>query len=351
MKKYLFIKTSIVIILFLILSSCSGVSYEQVYPTLGDGKYDSEFPYKGSSEELEKISQSIQRIVTTVFYNTFTFSIYDSLTTENISKKNFRSIAISSGYADQSSSGTATTIVSRDGKIVLLTCAHVVDSPDTLFSYFYNDSGEKTNFIQSLLIKSSQLVFAAGFPEGSRLEILAIDRKNDIALVGREYLSSINEFRLPYLNYPNGKAEELEWGTFVYIFGYPVGYKMVTKAIVSSPNRDSRGSFLLDAVINQGASGSAVLAIRDGVPNFEFVGIVQWVPEEEENILVPSDLNNQNQINPLVPYKGDAFVKRYSTIQYGIASIISIETIKEFIVKNASSLNLKKYDLKSFLNR
>jgi len=56
---------SFLIITQLILISCSSGTYEKIYPTLMDGKYDSEFPYRGSSEELEKISQSVQRIKTT----------------------------------------------------------------------------------------------------------------------------------------------------------------------------------------------------------------------------------------------------------------------------------------------
>ncbi|MCK7529466.1 MAG: hypothetical protein MZV64_73895 [Ignavibacteriales bacterium] len=53
---------------------------------------------------------------------------------------------------------------------------------------------------------------------------------------------------------------------------------MVTKAIVSNPSRDESGSFLVDAVVNNGMSGGLVLAIKDGVPNFEMVGMIQWVP-------------------------------------------------------------------------
>ena len=126
---------------------------------------------------------------------------------------------------------------------------------------------------------------------------------------------------------------------------------MVTKAIVSSPNRDSQGSFIIDAVVNRGASGAIVLAIKDGVPNFELVGIVQWVPEEEENILVPSKTKNNIQYNPLVPYTGETFVKRYSSIRYGIARVISIEIIKEFISNNLNELTTEQYDLTPFLNR
>ncbi len=338
------------VLILLILSSCSGISYDQIYPILHDGKYDSEFPYKGSSEELEKISKSVHRINSTGFYKTFTFSYQDSITPQNIRAEDLESIALNSGYADQSTSGSATTIYSFEGKVVLLTCAHVVNYPDTVFSFFYDGSGNKTNLIQSVLIKDNQTVYAAGFPEGSKMEILAIDEKNDLALIGRNYYA-LSNLKFPFFDYPNGKAKELDWGTFVYVFGFPINFQMVTKAIVSSPNRDSQGSFIIDAVVNRGASGAIVLAIKDGVPNFELVGIVQWVPEEEENILVPTKSKNNTQYNPLVPYTGEMFVKRYSSIRYGIARVISIELIKEFVTDNLNNLILEKYDLSTFLNR
>jgi hypothetical protein len=147
-----------------------------------------------------------------------------------------------------------------------------------------------------------------------------------------------------------GKAKELDWGSFVYIFGYPINYQMVTKAIVSNPGRDESGSFLVDAVVNNGMSGGLVLAIRDGVPNFEMVGMIQWVPEEEENILVPKALKNNERYNPIVPYEGEEYVKRFSSIRYGIARVISSEKISSFIKENSSTLNKKKYYLDRFMN-
>ena len=110
------------------------------------------------------------------------------------------------------------------------------------------------------------------------------------------------------------------------------------------------GSFVLDAVVNRGSSGSFVLAIKDGVPNFELVGIVQWVPEEESNILIPKILKNNEAYNPIVPYRGEEFVKRYSSIRYGIANIISIETVIGFLKENRELLNEKKFYIDGFLN-
>ncbi|MBT8386093.1 MAG: hypothetical protein KJO12_01660, partial [Ignavibacteria bacterium] len=101
--------------LILFINSCSSVSYDKIYPTLLDGKYDSEFPYKGCSDQLEQISKSIKRINSTAFYRTYTFDQSDKLTLYDINSDNISNLAVIEGYADQSSSGTATIIYSEIG--------------------------------------------------------------------------------------------------------------------------------------------------------------------------------------------------------------------------------------------
>lgn len=335
---------------FFLINSCSTVSYKDVYPILQDGKYDSEFPYKGASDELREISQTVHRIHSSTFYKTYTFDQSANLTIKNLKNVDLKSIAISEGYVDQSTSGTGTAIYFNEGKVGILTCAHLVQFPDTVISYFPNDKGTFTDKIQVMFIKERQVIYAAGFPEGGEFELLTADRRTDLALIGKDY-KILSGLRFPVFKYPLGKAKELDWGSFVYLFGYPINYQMVTKAIVSNPNRDDRGSFLVDAVINNGMSGGIVLAIRDGVPNFEMVGMIQWVPEEEENILVPKKLTNNEKYNPIVPYEGEEYVKRFSSIRYGIARVISVEAILEFFTKNRDLLNEKKYFFDSFLQR
>jgi len=334
--------------LALFITSCSSVTYEKIYPTLQDGKYDSEFPYKGCSDQLEEISITTKRINSTAFYKTYTFNQSDKLELDEIRSGNILDIAATEGYADQSSSGTGTIIFSGISRVALLTCAHTVHYPDTIVSYIADAEGNKTDFIDAILIKESQLVYVAGFPGNSQVEILAMDTELDLAIIGRDY-GAFSDAIFPVFNYPLGKAKELEWGTFVYVFGYPLSYLMITRAIVSTPNKDENGSFVLDAVVNRGSSGALVLAIKDGVPNFELVGIVQWVPEEEINILIPKKLKNNETYNPIVPYKGELFVKRNSSIRYGIANIISIEAVVDFLGKNKLILNEKKFYFDEFL--
>lgn len=331
-----------------LLSNCSSTSYKDVYPILRDGKYDSEFPYKGASNELRDISLTVQRIHSSIFYKTYTFSQDSNLKLKDLKNADLKKFAITEGYADQSTSGTGTTIYFNDGKVAILTCAHIVQFSDTVISYFPNAEGTFTDIVQAIFVRERQAIYAAGFPEGSEFDLLIADNKNDLALIGKDY-KILSNLRFPVFSYPTGKAKELDWGTFVYIFGYPINYQMVTKAIVSNPNRDDYGSFLVDAVVNNGMSGSPVLAIRDGVPNFELVGMIQWVPEEEDNILVPKKLKNNERYNPIVPYEGEEYVKRFSSIRYGIAKVISSEAILEFLRKNKEVLYEKKYYLDKIL--
>jgi hypothetical protein len=153
---------------------------------------------------------------------------------------------------------------------------------------------------------------------------------------------------MPAFSYPIGDAKKLEWGSFAYLFGYPKGYRMITKGIVSDPNRDRSGSFLLDAPFNRGCSGGIVLAIKDGVPNFELVGMAKSSAADFENILIPPEDFNISEYDPRLPYEGDIYAKSNVVIRYGITQIISINTIIDFFERNQLYFTQMGYDFKSF---
>ena len=338
MKHLQYIFSLCLLFLLVILYGCSSLSYEKVYPTLADGKYDSEFPYKSTSNELSKISETIQRVNSTAFYKIYIFDSSDNFTLDDLKGKQLDKIAVKEALADNSSAGTAVTVFSASNKVALLTCAHIISFPDTIYAYRLDPNGSSTKYIESISIKEKQVIYVAGFPEGSSVDIIAKNDKYDVAILGKKY-ESASTIAFPIFNYPLGKAKEVEWGTFVYLLGYPINYKIITKAIVSSPRRDESGTFLVDAVVNPGFSGGLVLAIRDGVPNFELIGMVQWVPEEEENLVYPENKKDKTIYNPVVPYTGDLFVRKHSSIKYGIAKIIPIETINNFLDENRAYLN------------
>lgn len=335
--------TSVLITAIFILS-CSSVSYDSVYPTLKDGRYDSEFPYRSTSAELQKISETIQRIIASAFYRVYIFDENNNYTIEDLAKEKIQKLAAREILIDNSSSGTALVIYSENGNVALLTCSHTINFPDTLIAYKSDERGNTTNYIESVSLKERQVIYVAGFPEGSTVNILVDDPKFDLAILGRKY-GIQSGIRFPYFNFKLGSAKDLEWGTFVYLMGYPMNNKMITKGIVSSPNKDEIGSFLVDAVINPGFSGGIVLAIRDGVPNFELVGIVHSVPEEKEDMLFPDITDKAAKYNPVIPYKGDIYVKKHSSIRYGITRIVPVEALKKLLEENKEYLSKEGFPI------
>jgi hypothetical protein len=325
-----------------LVASCSPTTYKEVYPTLIDGRYDSEFPYRSCSQQLETIGQSVVLLSSLAYYRSYSFGFDEKLTTATIGEaaiKGRKSTVELSQIA-----GTATVIASDERRVVLLTCAHVVDFPDTTTSFYQGPDRNPTGFVQSRSYLERQINYVAVFPEGGEMSILAIDRAADLALVGCKFEQQ--HFPSPrVIGYPAGRAKDLEWGSFVYLFGYPGGYKMVTKGIVSSPNRDKRGSFLVDAVLDRGFSGGIVLAIKDGVPNFELVGIIKMLPGRSISYLAPATGEGIPEYDPGVPYKGDIFVQRRLEITNGICQAISIEAIAEFVDRNRDELSAKGYSI------
>lgn len=335
--------TSVLITAIFILS-CSSVSYDSIYPTLKDGRYDSEFPYRSTSAELQKISETIQRIIASAFYRVYIFDENNNYTIEDLTKEKIQKLAVKEILIDNSSSGTALVIYSGNGNVALLTCSHTINFPDTLIVYKSDERGNTTNYIESVSLKERQVIYVAGFPEGSTVNILVDDPKSDLAILGRKY-GIQSGIRFPYFNFKLGSAKDLEWGTFVYLMGYPMNNKIITKGIVSSPNKDEIGSFLVDAVINPGFSGGIVLAIRDGVPNFELVGIVHSVPEEKEDMLYPDITDKAAKYNSVIPYKGDIYVKKHSSLRYGITRIVPVEALKKLLEENKEYLSKEGFPI------
>jgi len=87
-------------IILLIICGCSFTTYDKVYPTLQDGKYDSEFPYTSTSVELSKISETIQRVNSTAFYKIFVFDSKDNFTLKDLANKDLNKIAVKEALAD-----------------------------------------------------------------------------------------------------------------------------------------------------------------------------------------------------------------------------------------------------------
>ncbi|HEY6952448.1 MAG TPA: serine protease, partial [Bacteroidota bacterium] len=251
-------------------------------------------------------------------------------------------------FSDNSVRGTATVIANDGRKIALLTCAHVVSFPDTVTAYYFGADKRPTRYLRSVSVKMKQFNFVSPFPENGSVELVVVDAATDIAVVGRQLDSEISR-GIPVFRYPLGKAMELGWGSFVYVFSFPAGVKMITKGIVSSPRKDSEGSFYVDAPLSSGSSGGIVLAIRDGIPNFELVGIVRIVPAKFTYYLAPKEKNDEDY-NLYDPYTGETYVRKRTDLELGVTKCIPAEAVRELLKRHERELVAQGYDCSAFLN-
>ena len=333
-------------IVLLILAACSGTSYETVYPTLSDGKYDSEFPYRNCSEQLEEIAGSLVKLDVLVFYHTYSFSLDNKISLETIHNKNTKiaDLASAKDVFSETVGGTAVTIYYSDSRIAFLSCAHIIDYPDTVITYFPSPDDD---YIQLIGIKAKQQNSISNIPSGEKLEVIAMDRKSDIAILGKN-VSGERKNDITVFSYPMGDSEELDWGSFVYIMGYPMGHAMITRGIVSDPKRIQKGSFLIDAVFNQGFSGGPVIAVRDGVPNFEMVGMVKSSAATNKFYLAPKNEENLTELNFSETYDGPLRLVAEKDIKYGITFSVTTEILRQFFKKNKQELKDQGYILDNF---
>ncbi|MCP5064129.1 MAG: trypsin-like peptidase domain-containing protein [Ignavibacteriae bacterium] len=338
-----------VFILFIFFSlSCSSSIQEMIHPELHDGKYDSEFPYIDASEELEEITETIRMVHSMVFYTSYTFDRQTRITNNDVRFKNLRDYAKSEISFHQTSAGTAIIVYSKNGKVALLSCAHILDFPDTSISYYYDVLGQKTNIISGISIKDKQTNYIPELSGQPEFKTLVADKDLDLILLGKN-IDFVDAVRLRPFKYPLGKSEDLNWGTFVYLFGYPVNNRMITKGIVS-PNKKDNSSFLVDASINKGFSGGVVLAIKDGIPNFELVGIVKSGLGKKDYYLKPATGKQFPLVNSKIPYNDNVYVDENLNLRYGITKVISTESILEFLDKNKSQLEDLGYISNYFFN-
>lgn len=342
---YRFMINTIIVAVFIFLLMVSCTSTEYVKEASHDGKYDSEFPYSSASDELEDISRSVKLINVMVFYRRFVFPQSRQLKAENVNESVVNNESMFNERFTEMSSGTGTILESTSNELILLTAAHILNHADTIITYFSDNKGMKTDIVQSISFKQNQNIYS-NLPKGGTLEIIMLDEKNDIALVGmkNEELNPL-DYQHPSFEYPIGDADELTWGNFVYIFGFPVNNKMLTKAIVSRPNKANKKTFMVDAVLNKGASGGIVLAVRDGVPNFELVGIVSWISAEKTFVLTPEKLYNDENYQLESRYEGNQYIGEIEDIKYGLTKVVTTEAIRESIYNHGIEIRDKGYNI------
>jgi len=320
-----------------------------------DGKYDSEFPAQPVSSPLKNILKSVHLLSVLAFYKSYYFTEQEAVTASQLKSNVIDLDKRKNSVFEQPASGTATLIYNDQRKIAFLTCAHIVNFPDTVITYYEDRIRSEEPPVKHFITKARQTGNIINQPVAFDFRILAIDEETDIAIVGKEIEpGDLAEFKadpddiegdpIRVLTLKQGSARELDWATFVYIIGFPRAKKMVSSAIVSSPNYDYSHSFLLDGAVQKGISGGIVIALRDGVPNFEFVGMAVGISGKVQYALVPELQKYVSEWEIQGPYNGQIYVEKQEIPEPGMVYVRSIEAIRSFLYEKEDVLKEQGYD-------
>lgn len=297
--------------------------------------YTTQFPQREVGGKLEQAQNSLARIVTTSFYDTYTFN-KKYITLADVKTNNPKDIASDYFSTEESTAGTSIIIRQTRDNILFISCNHVVSSPDTLITYYDEENIPKNTYVKSVSIKNRQnnLIFTSKRLQS--FEVIASDANTDLALFTAD-LGLEQRGGTQSLNIAPGNSENLQLGSFLYILGFPRGYPMITRGLASISQSSHPNYFVTDALFNPGISGGLVLASRDDFQSFEWVGIARSSTASKENILVPRP-NLEDTKRAARPYLDTPYVQQKTRITYGITQTIPINTIKKFIAEHQKEI-------------
>ncbi len=347
-------KQHLLLILLLILlvgfgASCSRQIVMMPGASDKDGRYDTEYPGPAFGRALDNISESVLKMYCLAEYDRYYIDTAIFFTQSDLAAGLLQRRTTMRTNFSESVHGSATLLRNSGDRLVLLTCAHIFDFPDTVISYYEPLTPNAAAGIESVAIKRRQTQFIQEHSVTEPFDIIAIDYELDIAFLGTKSERLTND-KLPAFDYAAGDDRMLDRGSVVYVFGFPSGFQMVSRGIVANPNIGKKGVFLLSANFNEGISGGAVLAMRDGQSNLELVGIAKLASASFINIIKPEYDSHQQRYNSNLPYEGQLFVEQQRTLNYGVTFAVSILTIRDFYLLNRRRFIASGYSLDDFFS-
>lgn len=333
--------TALLIFVLMILVSCSPPHIHQEFPEIRESGsyYQSEFQVPEAEEELDGLAESVMMVFSNTHYKTYWFERdrkidYLKITTDVLDQ------AARISYLTNSVSGTATLLTMQSRNAIMVSCAHIFQKPDTIRTYYYDEESTRRIGLESVSIRTRQQNYVRELAGQENLDILLLDVERDLSLLRQPLKEKSPLLQKLVFQNPIGLSKDLKWGSQVYVLGFPKGYKMLTSALVSKPNRWKNDFFMVDGLFNPGLSGGLVLALRNKKPYFEMVGIAtsSAATYEEHLIPGPSKIITQSEL-----YLDDIYATRTKRINYGITRVTSSEEIVKWLFSNREKL--KKWHL------
>lgn len=296
------------------------------------------------STGLGAITAAIHKLYRVTSYTTYLFTPDVHANAEMIRTGRFKRAAIGTISAQESVSGTATAIYCGDFNIALLTCAHILSSPDTLISYFPLSADNPEGEIKSISLRTKEEFYIKELTDCGPFSVLAMDSEKDIAIIGKHCEVEKNP---AVFDYPMGRSGELGWGDLVYILGYSQAGLMMTRALVSKPAGADNENFMVDALVNKGFSGGVILAIRNGEPRYETVGLIKSVATRRDYVLRPKN-SIDHYYSEKIPYTDETYVATQESFSYGINFVVTTADLITFYKQNREQLLQQGYNLDGF---
>ena len=234
----------------------------------------------------------------------------------------------------QKITGGGLILYQNPSETLILTCEHVINSPDTVRTFFRDPEGRETKALSSRAVK--RLATYHVINQINQLlpaEILSFDPRADLGLVLVKTAPTVGEafsFSIAYEN-------EVQWGDLAFVFGYPREIKQLTMGLVSpSPYP---GTFAMDVVARYGFSGGPVFVVRPG-GDLQLAGIVRGVPVTKlRYITPPPELPaGQNLAAEDLPL---STADEYDLIEYGTVYVVGTEKIGKFLKDSRQKLQQK----------
>ncbi len=312
--------------------------------------YQTAYPVHDTSADLARLFLSVKQVTFTADYRTYVFAEDSGVTDADVRAGRYQERADSSYSETVTKAGTATVVALAGDRLTLLTVEHLTRFPDVRIEYWEEGPSRGPAAPPGPVASVSVKTWERGTllpPAGpSPLELVARDERNDLALLATRLGEMSDTTRYSVLDVPEGDARRLSWGSFVYVVGYPRSTPMVTRAIVSSPDRDGRGGFVTDGLWNEGISGGLVLGVRGDYGDLELVGLARAGAAEREIRLRP-DTTALGERLELRRYDGPLYVQSSLRIQYGISLPTSVSVVREFLARHGVSLRSARPDLPS----
>lgn len=317
--------------------------------------YRSSYPSQPVSPLLNEVMESVKRIISTSYYTHYLFEEGSQITKLDIQNGNFKSHVADTSHTNQSTSGTATIIDKQPGKIALISCAHIIESPDTVYHHHYTEDQQRTPYLRSVSIRSRKQDMLLSGTSIDQFELVARNSDKDL-IVMTVNNSGATEEEPDYSNAPEldiqlGRVDRLNMGVMSYILGYPSGRAMVTRALISTPSdKISPDKLWLDALFNPGLSGGLMLAFRDGGSRVHWIGLASGTQAVQEVYLAPSKrISREAKYDPNLPYNDNLYIEQARRINYGLANGISAHAIRTFLQANQTKLSRHGININSML--